>query len=58
MDLKSGFLSLENFRTALSSIETQAKLESLKGEDISKVIGFFSFLWEKNNSCRVISWNS
>ncbi|KAI5677318.1 hypothetical protein M9H77_08268 [Catharanthus roseus] len=30
MDLKSGFLSLENFRTALSSIETQAKLESLK----------------------------
>ncbi|XP_057960514.1 origin of replication complex subunit 4 isoform X2 [Malania oleifera] len=30
MDLESGFLSLENFKTALSSVQRQPKLESLQ----------------------------
>lgn len=31
MDLGSGFLSLENFKTALSNIQRQPKLECIKG---------------------------
>lgn len=31
MDMGSGFLSLENFKTALSNIQRQPKLECIKG---------------------------
>lgn len=31
MDLESGFLSLDNFRTAMSSIQRQPKMEYLQG---------------------------
>lgn len=31
MDLESGMLSLENFKTALSNIQRHPKLESIKG---------------------------
>ena len=34
MDVDSGFLSLENFKAALSSIQRQPKQECLKGMNI------------------------
>ncbi|KAI7998853.1 hypothetical protein LOK49_LG10G01591 [Camellia lanceoleosa] len=38
MDLDSGFLSLENFKAALSSIQRQPKVECLKGVNLEEVV--------------------
>jgi hypothetical protein len=42
MDLGSGFLSLENFKTALSNNQRQPKLECIKG---LKILNVFSLIF-------------
>lgn len=36
MDMKSGFLTLENFKAALTGVQRQPKLECLKGTSFEK----------------------
>jgi hypothetical protein len=66
MELKSGFLSLENFKAALSSIQRQPKQECIKGLPIWNFFGtcfllrctLSGGLWMDSFIIIRCSWNS